>query len=165
MKRYIGEALAGQTMDAVRRATRATADPTTSKHLEGVAFGEVAELLRLVKRTAKESLQSETAELLQKAAEAARAAVRAHTSEIEAEWLAAESERVGRVRSIGKGGRGATHRVALGDPAVPSEFWTTTCGWNFGRAQHVRTGTANLTCKRCLEWADPCPLETDLVER
>ena len=153
VRRYIGEALAGQTTDAVMRATRAESNPTVPRQLAGAAFGEVAELLRQVGETAKDALQRESGVLLQKAAEAARAIVLAHSSEVEAEWLALGGVQLGGVRSAGSCGRGATHRVALGDPAVPSVLWTTSCGWNFGRGPHLRTGTASVTCKKCLEWA------------
>ena len=153
VRRYIGEALAGQTTEAVMLAAKAACNPAVPRKVAGASFGDLASILEQVDATAKKALRSETCELLKRAAAVARETVLAHASQLEADWLAAEEARAGGVRPVGSSGRGLTHRVAIGGAAVPSELWTTACGWNFGRAPHVRESIEVVTCKKCIEWA------------
>lgn len=155
VRRYIGEALAGQTTDAVMHAAKAACNPAVPRSVANAPFSELAKILERVEAIAKKAVHAETGELLKKAAAVARETVLAHSSSAEARWLAAEEAKFGGVRPVGSGGRGLAHRVAIGGSSVPSELWTSACGWNFGRAPHVRTSIDAVSCKKCCEWA-PC---------
>ena len=50
----------------------------------------------------------------------------------------------------GKRGAAETHSVALYDPCLPPETWTTMCGWRFGASEHSVLDQGEVTCGRCL---------------
>ena len=152
VRRYIGEALAGQTTAAVKRAASYELGVRGGPLDEGA----VAELRRLVEAAAaasKDQLRTEFAGLIDVAVKQASAALRGTVGEVDGTWLARLDELNGAVEAVGGAGRGLVHRVALGNGGTPSSLWTASCGWRFGLVKHVRTSQSRISCRKCLDWA------------
>ena len=50
----------------------------------------------------------------------------------------------------GKRGAAEIHSVALYDPGIPPDAWTTACGWRFGASEHSVLDQGEVTCGRCV---------------
>jgi hypothetical protein len=82
---------------------------------------------------------------------------------LELKLNAAYVDKLGAVRAIGRStSRAHTHRIALGDGCLPTELWTTACGWRFGSIAHRRMDVSAVDCASCLKFygtAQPCDLD------
>ena len=153
VRRYIGEAMAGQATDAVKRAGAADTRGAKGEPLDAGAVAELKHLLEAATKATRDQLRKELAALIDVAVQETRVSLTGAVGIVDAAWLTRLDDLNGAVEAVGGSGRGSVHRVAVGEGGTPSSLWTTSCGWRFGHVRHVRCARSLITCRKCLDWA------------
>ena len=148
---YVGEALQGQL--AIKSAAYAANPLGQGPGCQGSWPAMKRELMRLARKAAKEAAaRPEGAGAKPTASEtglADYAATHIPLPSSAAPGVPCLPER--RVRGLdGKREVGEIHSVALCDPCVPANAWTTACGWRFAASEHSMLGQGDVSCGRCL---------------
>ena len=127
--------------------------PPLSLSASGV--GKAQALLGVASSSRDEDGSMAVTDMLLAAAEIAAKTVNDALGDLEGRWEEAAKLRVGAVRPAGRGDQGVTHKVLVGNGALPSSLWVSACGWLFGARRHVRVPVREITCEHCIKWANP----------